>query len=157
MTETDDFARTLNDSVDGWNKAMGIRFVRASADEVVAEIEIGPMHRQPYGIVHGGVHAGLIETVTSTGAALYALQHGKSVVGLENHTSFLKAVREGKLVITALPLSRGRSTQVWEATVTDAEGRTVATGRVRLLALEPEAAVAGETVVVKAAPRDPAG
>ncbi len=146
MTETDDFARTLNDSVDGWNKAMGIRFVRASADEVVAEIEIGPVHRQPYGIVHGGVHAGLIETVTSTGAALYALQHGRSVVGIENHTSFLKAVREGKLVITALPLSRGRSTQVWEAKSTDDAGRLVATGRVRLFALDAGAPIAGAAI-----------
>jgi len=146
MTETDDFARTLNDSVDGWNKAMGIHFVRARADEVVAEIEIGPVHRQPYGIVHGGVHAGLIETVTSTGAGIYALQHGKSVVGLENHTSFLKAVREGKLVITAVPLSRGRSTQVWEAKITDEGGRLVATGRVRLFALDPGAPIAGAAI-----------
>lgn len=146
MTEIDDFARTLNDSVEGWNKAMGIRFVRASADEVVAEIEVGPVHRQPYGIVHGGVHAGLIETVTSTGAGIYALKHGKSVVGLENHTSFLKAVREGKLVITALPLSRGRSTQVWEAKITDDGERLVATGRVRLFALDPGAPIAGAAI-----------
>ena len=146
MTEIDDFARRLNDSVEGWNKAMGIRFVRASADEVVAEIEVGPVHRQPYGIVHGGVHAGLIETVTSTGAGIYALKHGKSVVGLENHTSFLKAVREGKLVITALPLSRGRSTQVWEAKITDDGERLVATGRVRLFALDPGAPIAGAAI-----------
>ena len=146
MTEIDDFARRLNDSVEGWNKAMGIRFVRASADEVVAEIEVGPVHRQPYGIVHGGVHAGLLETVTSTGAGIYALKHGKSVVGLENHTSFLKAVREGKLVITALPLSRGRSTQVWEAKITDDGERLVATGRVRLFALDPGAPIAGAAI-----------
>ena len=146
MTETDDFARTLNDSVDGWTKAMGIRFVRASADEVIAEIEIGPVHRQPYGIVHGGVHAGLIETVTSTGAALYALQHGKSVVGLENHTSFLKAAREGLLRVTALPVSRGRSTQVWEARVTDAEGCLLATGRVRTFTLEAGSDLAGKAI-----------
>ena len=113
---------------------------------MVAEIEIGPVHRQPYGIVHGGVHAGLIETVTSTGAGIYALQHGKSVVGLENHTSFLKAVREGKLVITAVPLSRGRSTQVWEAKITDEGGRLVATGRVRLFALDPGAPIAGAAI-----------
>jgi uncharacterized protein (TIGR00369 family) len=146
MTETDDFAQALNDSLDGWNKAMGIHFVRASADEVVAELEIGPMHRQPYGIVHGGVHAGIIETVTSTGAGIYALQQGKSVVGLENHTSFLKAVREGKLRITALPLTRGRSTQVWEAKVVDDAGRLVSTGRVRLFSLDPGAAIAGGAI-----------
>jgi len=129
---------------------MGIHFLRATADEVTAELAIGPVHRQPYGIVHGGMHSGLIETVASAGAALAALPRGKSVVGLENHTSFLIAVREGKLTATARPLTRGRRTQVWEATVTDAAGRAVASGRVRFLALEPGSTLAGENVEVKA-------
>jgi 1,4-dihydroxy-2-naphthoyl-CoA hydrolase len=143
------FAAALNASNTGWNVAMGIRFVHATADEVIAEIEIGTEHHQPYGIVHGGVHSGLIETVTSVGAALAALPRGQSVVGLENHTSFLNAVREGKLHVTARPLMRGRRTQVWEATVTDSAGRTAATGRVRFLALEAGSSLAGETVQVK--------
>ncbi|MGC2742818.1 MAG: PaaI family thioesterase, partial [Candidatus Angelobacter sp.] len=139
----------LNTSTSGWNRAMGIHFVVATADEVVAELEIASQHRQPYGIVHGGVHSGFIETVASVGAALAALPRSQSVVGLENHTSFLNAVREGKLRATARPLTRGRRTQVWEATVTDAEGRAVASGRVRFLALEAGASLAGETVKVK--------
>ncbi len=145
----EDFAAMLNGSLDGWNTAMGLRFVTANQDEVVAELEIGPSHLQPYGIVHGGVHAGVIETVASVGAALHALPLGRSVVGLENHTSFLHAVREGTLRITARPLTRGKRTQVWEGTVTDATGRVAATGRVRLLALEAEAPLAGQTVDVK--------
>ena len=74
---------------------------------------------------------------------------GASVVGLENHTSFLHAVREGTLRVTARPLTRGKRTQVWEGTVTDSTGRVAATGRVRLLALEADAALAGQTVDVK--------
>ena len=128
---------------------MGIHFVVATGDEVVAEMEIAADHHQAYGIVHGGVHSGLIETVASVGAALAALPRGQSVVGLENHTSFLNAVREGKLRANARPLMRGRRTQVWEATVTDAEGRAVASGRVRFLALEAGSSLAGETVMVK--------
>lgn len=128
---------------------MGIRFVRATGDEVTAELEVGASHLQPYGIVHGGVHSGLIETIASVGAALAAMPRGHSVVGLENHTSFLRAVREGVLRATARPLTRGRRTQVWEATVTDGEGHAVATGRVRFLALEASAALAGEKVMVK--------
>jgi uncharacterized protein (TIGR00369 family) len=144
-----DLAESLNGTLGGWNEAMGLRFVRATSDEVVAEVEIGPVHKQPYGIVHGGVYAGLIETVASTGAALYALGRGQSTVGLENSTSFLRAVRGGKIRIVARPLVRGRRTQVWEATVTDEGGRAVASGRVRLLSLEDGASVAGEVVSMK--------
>jgi uncharacterized protein (TIGR00369 family) len=71
------------------------------------------------------------------------------VVGLENHTSFLNAVREGLLRATARPLMRGRRTQVWEVTVTDAERRTVASGQVRFLALEAGTSLAGEPVQLK--------
>lgn len=136
----------LNDHLDGWNRAMGLRFVSATADEVVAELVVGPANLQPYGIVHGGVHAGIIETVCSAGAALFSFARGQSIVGLENHTSFLRAVREGKLRVRARPLTRGRRTQVWEATVEDAAGKPVATGRVRLLCLEPGTEVAGAVV-----------
>jgi 1,4-dihydroxy-2-naphthoyl-CoA hydrolase len=128
---------------DGWTAAMGITFVRATADEVVAELEIGPHQRQPYGIVHGGVHAGLIETVASVGAGIVAWPRGQSVVGLENHTSFVRAARAGRLRATATPVTRGRTTPVWEATVRDAEDRIVATGRVRLLCLAAGAELAG--------------
>ena len=133
---TEDLSTMLNETIDGWNQAMGLRFVHATKDEVVAELTIGAQHRQPYGIVHGGVYTGIIETVASVGAALYAMEHGRSVVGLENSTSFLHAVREGVVRVTARPLTRGKRTHVWEATVTDGGGRTLATGRVRLLSLE---------------------
>ena len=145
----EDFSEMLNGTLDGWNAAMGLRFVRATADEVVAEIEVGAVHRQPYGLVHGGVYAGMVETVASVGAALHAMSLGRTVVGLENHTSFLHAVREGVLRATARPLTRGKQTQVWEGTITDATGRVAATGRVRFLGLTPGASVAGETVAIK--------
>jgi 1,4-dihydroxy-2-naphthoyl-CoA hydrolase len=143
------FAAALNAVQGGWNHAMGIQFIHATGDEVIAELEITAQHLQAYGIVHGGVHSGLVETVASVGAALAALPRNQSVVGVENHTSFLNAVREGRLRATARPLMRGRRTQVWEATVTDTAGRAVASGRVRFLALEAGSSLAGETVRVK--------
>ena len=117
---------------------------RSAADEVVAEVAIGPAHLQPHGIVHGGVYCGLVETVASVGAALSAATRGQTAVGLENHTTFLRAVRSGTLRAVARPLTRGRRTQVWEVTVTDAGGRVAATGRVRLLCLDPDSDLAGE-------------
>lgn len=145
----EDFSAKLNASLDGWTSAMGVQFIRATADEVVAEVQVGAPHLQAYGIVHGGLYSGLIETVASVGAALYAMKNGQSVVGVENHTSFLRAVREGRLRATARPLMRGRRTHVWEAAITDSSGQIVATGRVRLLALEQDSSIAGETVAVK--------
>src|SRR5450432_3594987 len=93
----------------GWVKEMEIVILGASPDEVTCEWEVGEKHRQPYGIVHGGVHCGVIETLASLGAALVAQPRGQRVVGLENSTTFIRAVRSGKLRGVARPVTRGRT------------------------------------------------
>jgi len=119
----------------------------ATKDEVRAEMTIGPQHLQAYGIVHGGVHCGVIETLASIGAYLVARERGQHVVGLENNTSFVRAVRAGtRLRAVATPVTRGRQTQVWAANIIDEEDRLVATGRVRLLCLAADQSLAGEQV-----------
>jgi uncharacterized protein (TIGR00369 family) len=116
----------------GWSGAMKLRYTIASGDEVACEFEIGDEHLQPFGLVHGGVHCGVIETVTSIGATLHVKDRGQEAVGLENTTSFVRAARSGKLFATAKPISRGRTNQLWEAWIRDSDDRLIAQGRVRL-------------------------
>lgn len=144
-----DHAAFLNGIQKGWDKAMGLTYTRATLDEVKAEIELGEIHVQQYGLVHGGVYAGMIETLCSAGAAMNAMARGqRGSVGLENSTSFVRAIREGTIRATAKPMVRGRRTQVWQAEVRDAHGRLLASGRVRLLNLEKGDEPGGEAVKV---------
>lgn len=142
----DNVLELINANLGGFNNAMGLRFTKADPDEYVAEIEVADCHLQPYGLVHGGVYAGMIESLCSTGAALKVWGENKTTVGLENNTSFLKAVRGGRLRCTARPLVLGNRSHVWEASIHDDQGRLVASGRVRMMVLEPGAAVAGREV-----------
>jgi uncharacterized protein (TIGR00369 family) len=112
-------------------------------------VPVGPQLTQPYGLVHGGVYSSIVETLASVGAALFAMQKGQTTVGLENTTSFLRAVRSGTLFGISRPLHRGRATQVWEVEIRGDDGKLAATGRVRMLCLEPGATVAGEVVARK--------
>ncbi len=133
-----DFVAILN-ALPGWVQEMGIVILSATADEVTCEWEVGQKHHQGYGIVHGGVHCGVIETLASIGAAAVAFPRGQRVVGLENNTSFIRAVRSGRLHAAARPVTRGRSTQVWEGWIRDEQDRLVAQGRVRLLCVSADA------------------
>lgn len=131
-----DHASALNKSPDGWAEAIGLRYLTATADEVMAELEVSERYRRADGTVDEALFCGLVEAATSVGAALYGLRWKQPVVGVENQTSFLGIVRSGRILVTATPLRRDRDTQVWEARVTDVAGRLVASGRVRLIGME---------------------
>lgn len=149
MANSESDARTP--ALGGFNQALNLSFVRADANEVVAELPITPQHYQPMGIVHGGVYCAMVETVCSVGGYLALATQGYTVVGVDNHTSFLKAQRTGTLRATGRPLVRGRRTQLWEANIENADGELVATGRVRLICLEAGSRIAGETAAMNPA------
>ncbi len=115
----------------GFAKFLGIEFTELGADRTVATCEIMPELLQPYGILHGGVHCSLVETVASVGAALWIGDRGH-VVGVANHTNFLRAVRSGRLTAVATPIHRGRTQQLWQVVISDDAGRELARGEVRL-------------------------
>jgi 1,4-dihydroxy-2-naphthoyl-CoA hydrolase len=110
---------------------LGLRLTVATGEEVTATWTARPELHQPYGIVHGGVYCGVVETLASIGGALWYGERG-NVVGVNNNTDFYRAMSEGQLTSTATPLHRGRSSQVWVVTTEDEEGRLVARGQVRL-------------------------
>jgi uncharacterized protein (TIGR00369 family) len=120
---------------DGLNSMLGFELDEASPDRVVMSWTVGPQHLQPYGIVHGGVYCSVVESTASIGAALWFGERGK-VVGVANHTNFLRAARSGRITATATPIHRGRSQQLWQVLINDEGGRDVARGEVRLQNLE---------------------
>ncbi len=118
---------------------LGLEVAEASRDRMVGVWTASSQHHQPYGIVHGGVHCSVVETLASMAAAVWLGDVGK-VVGVNNNTDFYRAVSEGTMTSTATPVHRGRSQQVWLVeTVSDADGRLVARGQVRLQNLYPQA------------------
>ena len=119
---------------------LGLEVVNADGDEVIARWKVLPRMHQPHGIVHGGVHCSVVETLASVGAALWVSGRDETakVVGVNNNTDFFRAVREGAMTSTATPLHRGRSQQLWLVeTYADADGSLSARGQVRLQNLYP--------------------
>jgi 1,4-dihydroxy-2-naphthoyl-CoA hydrolase len=125
-----------------FDKLLGLRIQEASGDRVVAVLPVTPDLHQPTGLVHGGVYATVVETTASVGATLWLAGRGQAF-GISNHTDFLRPVREGDLRVEATPLSRGRTTQLWQVSVTDERGRGVAHGKVRLFNSEQVPGSAG--------------
>lgn len=116
---------------EGFDAAMGFRFVEGGPDRVVLTWDVGPVNHQPNGIVHGGTYCGAVESAASWAAAMWLGDRG-TVVGVSNHTDFLRAATTGRMTATATPIHRGRSQQLWLVDVVDEQDRLVARGQVRL-------------------------
>jgi 1,4-dihydroxy-2-naphthoyl-CoA hydrolase len=127
---------TSGDFTGDFVRHLGIEITEMTGDRVVAHWEAAPKHHQPYGIVHGGVHCSVVETLASAGAAAWLGERGQ-VVGVNNNTDFYRAAREGVMSSTATPVHRGRSQQVWLVETVDEQGRAIARGQVRLQNLYP--------------------
>lgn len=130
-----DPADRLDQGGEHFDAVLGLNYGEISGDRVTGWFEPGPAHHQPNGIVHGGVHAAVIESLASVGAAVWAYHKldGKLAVGLSNATDFVRAHRRGRLEAVAEPIHRGRSQQLWQVEVSRAaDGKLVARGQVRL-------------------------
>jgi uncharacterized protein (TIGR00369 family) len=110
---------------------IGLKYTEISPDRVTAEWVVAPQQHQPAGIVNGGVYCTVIETTASVGGTAWYGDRG-TVVGVNNNTDFLRAVREGALRSVATPIHRGRLQQLWQVVITDETERVVARGQVRL-------------------------
>lgn len=115
---------------------LGIEVLEQGPDRVVLALDCGPQHAQPHGIVHGGVHCTLVETAASIGGHCWLESRGGTVVGVANHTNFLRPFRIGRLTATATPIHRGRTSQLWLVETADDAGRAISRGEVRLHNLE---------------------
>ncbi len=123
---------------DAWTRTLGLRFATVTPERVVAYLEAGPQHHQPYGVLHGGVYCSIVEAVASYGAGNAAIASGqRGVLGVSNTTDFYRSHAAGELTCVGTPVHFGRSAHVWQVEVTrSADGKLVARGQVRFHVLQ---------------------
>jgi 1,4-dihydroxy-2-naphthoyl-CoA hydrolase len=124
----------------GYTGPLGLSIDEITADRLICHWTVQPTQWQPYGITHGGVYCTVVETVASIAGSLWLGTEGQ-VVGVSNHTDFLRAVRDGDLTATGTPIHRGRLQQLWLVEIRDDRDRLVARGQVRLQNLRAEVAL----------------
>lgn len=129
----------------GFDATLGLMLDHVSTEEVTAHLDPDDRHRQPYGLVHGGVYCSIVESLGSVGSAAYALNRGMlGSVGVSNSTDFLRSHRDGRLEARATPIHRGRTQQLWLVEISRAsDGKAVARGQLRTYNLVSEDAIGG--------------
>src|SRR5690348_17890322 len=113
---------------------MGMRLASMEIDRCTVELEIERRHLQPFGIVHGGVLATLIDTATFW-AAFLRLPDDAGLVNVDLKLNYLKAVVRGHLRAEGECLRAGRQISYTVASVYNEDGELVAHGTSTMMAL----------------------
>jgi uncharacterized protein (TIGR00369 family) len=107
-------------------EVLGVRFMHATPERVVAETTVrGDMCTTP-GIMHGGAIMAFADTLGGAATSLN-LPPGAGTTTIESKTNFFAPARTGETIRgECLPLHRGKRTLVWQTRVTSPDGRLVA-------------------------------
>ncbi|WP_119870198.1 PaaI family thioesterase [Frondihabitans sp. 762G35] len=107
---------------------MGIEIVELSAERVVATMPVEG-NRQPVGILHGGAHVVLAESLGSMAASVHA-GPGRIAMGIELNASHSRSIATGTVTGTCTAIHLGRTLTTHEIVLTDEQGRRLSTVRI---------------------------
>ncbi|RBR31643.1 PaaI family thioesterase [Enterococcus cecorum] len=110
---------------------LDIQIKQTTPEQVELSLIVRDIHKQPFGIMHGGMNGVLIETACSLGAN-QNVTPDEYCVGVDLQVNHLRAVTSGELTIRAIPDKVGHTIQVWQATVYQKEQK-IAVGRCTLM------------------------
>jgi uncharacterized protein (TIGR00369 family) len=136
MTPNPAYIQAVQDAVHHapYPELIGLRLSELAFDRCRIDLELAPRHLQPFGIVHGGVLATLIDTATFW-AAFLRLPQDTGLVNVDLKLNYLKAVAQGTLRAEGECLRAGRQISYTQASVFDTQGELVAHGTSTLMAL----------------------
>ena len=119
----------------GFPGLLGIDFDEAEGGGVRARLELQEKHMAPNGYVHSGTIVGFADSACGYGCILNLPEGATGFTTIELKTNFLRSAREGTIRCEASLVHGGRTTQIWDAAVTDPEDRTMALFRCTQLVL----------------------
>ena len=108
-------------------KKMGFEFVELSASFSVARMPVEG-NTQVIGLLHGGAHVVLAETLGSVSSAIHA-GPGRYAVGIEINATHSRSITSGWVTGTCTALVLGRTLATHEIVMTDDDGRRLSTVR----------------------------
>ncbi|MEN8788708.1 MAG: hotdog fold thioesterase [Flavobacteriaceae bacterium] len=116
-------------------ETLDIEYTDVGENYLVAKMPVGPKVFQPDGVLHGGATVALAESVGS--AASYVFLDGQKyfVRGIEISANHVRSIKEGEVFARATIMHKGRTTQLWDIRITDAEQNLISLCKLTTIAL----------------------
>jgi 1,4-dihydroxy-2-naphthoyl-CoA hydrolase len=124
----------------GFDGLYGLELLEVGDGEVRGRVEVTEHHKQPAGLLHGGVYAAMAEALASLTTYLAVRDDGRVAMGQSNHTTFVRPILAGTVHAAGRARQRGRTTWLWDVEFTDDEERLCALSRVTIAVREDRGA-----------------
>ena len=110
-----------------FSSSLGLNMIQSEKEGVVAELVVNEALCTTGRIMHGGAVMAVADTLGAIGAFLNLPEGHKTTTTIESKTNFLRsAPRDSKVVAECLPLHVGRRMSVWQTTLRNEEGKSIA-------------------------------
>lgn len=116
-------------------ETLEIEYIDVGEDFLIAKMPVNPRVHQPDGVLHGGATVALAESVGSTASYIFLDGQKVFVRGIEIAANHVKSIREGEVFAKAVIIHKGRTTQLWEIKITDAEGNLISLCKLTTISL----------------------
>lgn len=116
-------------------ETLQITYIDVGENFLVGKMPVNPSVHQPDGVLHGGAMVALAESVGSTASYIFLDAQKMFVRGIEISANHVKSVRDGEVFARATIVHKGRTTQLWDIKITNADGDLVSICKLTTIAL----------------------
>lgn len=126
MQDKNDRMRAIAEMQPDYARHLGSELISATPERVEFHMKVTQVLANRNGVLHGGAIMGLADNTGGTGTFMH-LPEGKTTTTLESKTNFLRPIRLGDTArAVAVPLHLGRTTHIWQTTITRDDGKVAA-------------------------------
>lgn len=116
-------------------ETLEIEYIDVGENFLIGKMPVNAKVHQPDGVLHGGAMVALAESVGSTASYIFLDAKNLFVRGIEISANHVKSVRDGEVFAKATIVHKGRTTQLWDIKITDAENNLVSVCKLTTIAL----------------------
>ncbi len=116
-------------------ETLEIEYIDVGENFLIGKMPVNSKVHQPDGVLHGGAMVALAESVGSTASYIFLDAENYFVRGIEISANHVKSVREGEVFATATIIHKGRTTQLWDIKIRDAEQNLISVCKLTTIAL----------------------
>jgi 1,4-dihydroxy-2-naphthoyl-CoA hydrolase len=121
-----DLLERINETKLPFAELLGLKFISASPDKIVAEMTVREELCTVPAVLHGGAVMAFADTLGAMGT-IVNLPQGAGTTTIESKTNFVAPALVGTRILgETTPVHRGRRTMIWQTRVSTPEGRLIA-------------------------------